>query len=107
VVVAPSGDKAIEYLDAMPQGRALAILTDLQMPGMDGYELIEHVRADQRFGRAPIVVLSGESGQAAREKARRVGATEFFGKPYSPAQVRNCIEQLLDGQAEELNGGSG
>jgi CheY-like chemotaxis protein len=96
VVIASSG---VEALKLLPSGVA-AIITDLEMPCMDGFELIERVRADSRYARLPIIVLSGNTDPGVAERVRRLGANAFFLKPYSPAVVRNKLEQLLN--ANEL-----
>ena len=71
------------------------MVTDLQMPSMDGFELIERVRADQKLARLPIIVVSGDTNPETPERVRRLGADSFFTKPFSPAEVRRKLEQLL------------
>ena len=72
------------------------MVTDLNLPSMDGFELIERVRSDSRTARLPIVVISGDSDPRTPARIYGLGADAFFGKPYSPAQVRQKLEQLLD-----------
>jgi two-component system chemotaxis response regulator CheY len=72
-----------------------AIITDLHMPHMDGFELIERVRAAAGVPHVPIIVVSGDSDPATPEKVRRLGADAYFAKPYSPAAVREMLERLL------------
>ena len=95
VRVAPTGGQALEML-ASAGGRICALVTDLNMPSMDGFELIERVRSDSRTALLPIVVISGDSDPRTPERIYRLGANAYFGKPYSPAQVRQKVEQLLD-----------
>lgn len=73
-----------------------ALVTDLNMPRMDGFELIEQVRADRRFAGLPIIVISGDTDPHTPERTLRLGANAYFPKPYSPAQVRRKLEQLLN-----------
>jgi CheY-like chemotaxis protein len=73
-----------------------AMVTDLHMPRIDGFELIERVRADPRHSRIPIIALSGDSDPGTPDRLRRLGADAFFAKPYSPAAVRDKLEQLLN-----------
>jgi two-component system chemotaxis response regulator CheY len=94
VRVAPTARQALEMLAA---GNGIcAVVTDLNLPLMDGFELIERVRSDSRTARLPIVVISGDSDPHTPERLHRLGANAYFGKPYSPAQVRQKVEQLLD-----------
>lgn len=71
-----------------------AIITDLHMPHMDGFELIERVRAAGP-ARVPIIVVSGDSDPDTPARVRRLGADAYFAKPYSPAAVREMLERLL------------
>jgi two-component system, chemotaxis family, chemotaxis protein CheY len=97
VRVAASAEEALAFLDTVDREQPVVILTDLSMPRMDGFEFIERVRADARFHHTPILVLSGDSGPASLERAQRLGAIEFFRKPYSPARVKSRLEQILAG----------
>jgi CheY-like chemotaxis protein len=72
-----------------------AIITDLHMPHMDGFELIERVRANDGAAHLPIIVISGDSDPKTPERVRRLGADAYFAKPYSPAAVRETLERLL------------
>lgn len=94
VVTASSGDQAWELLKNEPQA-IRAIVTDLHMPGMDGFELMERVRSHQVHRRVPIIVITGCTDLDAPEQARLRGANAVFMKPYSPARVREKLEQLL------------
>jgi CheY-like chemotaxis protein len=92
VAHAGSGRKAWQLIQSE---RVSAIITDLQMPHMDGFELIERVRAATRLGHLPIIVVSGDSDPDTPERVRRLGADAYFPKPYSPAAVRDTLERLL------------
>ncbi len=73
-----------------------ALVTDLNMPRMDGFELIERVRAQVRYARLPIIVVSGDADPRTPDRLARLGVDAFFSKPYSPAEVRRKLEQLLN-----------
>ncbi len=89
------GRRALEYL-ASEQGRRIdALVTDLDMPFLDGYELIQQLRSEERFRRLPIVVVSGSPDPRARERVQEAGADAFFPKPWSPLAVREKVEELL------------
>jgi DNA-binding response OmpR family regulator len=92
VAHAPTARKAWQLIQ---KERVSAIITDLHMPHMDGFELIERVRAAAGRTRVPIIVVSGDSDPATPEKVRRLGADAYFAKPYSPAAVRAMLERLL------------
>jgi CheY-like chemotaxis protein len=92
VAHARSGRKAWQLLQREPVS---AIITDLNMPQMDGFELIERVRAAVPVIYVPIIVVSGDSDPATPDRVRRLGADAYFAKPYSPAAVRDAVERLL------------
>ena len=96
VVQAPSGLHALEYLSRPESAAVGALVTDLNMPVMDGFELIRRVRSIHRYARLPIIVLSGDSDPGTPERIRLLGADAYFVKPYSPNEVRNRIEELVN-----------
>jgi CheY-like chemotaxis protein len=95
VVVLPAAQEALRLLERADCA-VCAVITDLNMPRMDGFELIERIRAEPRHRRLPIIVISGDTDPHTPERICALGANAFFSKPYSPAQVRLKLEQLLD-----------
>jgi two-component system chemotaxis response regulator CheY len=95
LLLAPS---AVEALRILNDGMAVrAIVTDLNMPRMDGYELIRRVREDGKLSAMPIIVVSADTDPETPERIAALGVDAFFPKPFSPAQVRRKLEQILDG----------
>ena len=72
-----------------------ALVTDLHMPRLDGFELISRIRSDARHTGLPIMVISGDSDRTTPERVRLLGADAYFPKPYSPQAVRHTLERLL------------
>ncbi len=72
-----------------------AVVTDLHMPSLDGFELIRRLRAEGRYSRLPVLLISGDSDPQLPQQALAHGADAFFSKPYSPAAVRRKLEQLI------------
>jgi two-component system chemotaxis response regulator CheY len=93
-VVATSS--ARQALDILETGSVSALVTDLNMPRMDGFELIQRVRSNGRYGALPVIVVSGDTDPRTPERVSRLGVDAFFSKPYSPAQVRDKLEYLLN-----------
>lgn len=87
-----SAKEALRFMDTM---RIDALITDLHMPRIDGFELIERVRAEPRFNDLRILVISGDTDAGTPDRLRRLGADAFFPKPFSPTAVRQRLEQLL------------
>jgi CheY-like chemotaxis protein len=95
IVTAASGEQAWRLLEEGDHDLA-AVVTDLEMQGMDGFELIERIRAHRVHGAVPIMVITGTSDPDADQRVRQLGANAFFSKPYSPGLVRRKMEQLLN-----------
>jgi CheY-like chemotaxis protein len=95
VALASDADQALRYLGA-PDSAVSAVVTDLNLPTMDGFEFIERLRLDRRWRDLPLVVVSGDTDPRTPERVLRLGADAFFAKPYSPAQVRHKLEELLN-----------
>jgi CheY-like chemotaxis protein len=95
ILLAASASEAWRILSgASPSIRA--IVTDLNMPCMDGFELIRRVRADGRLSATPVVVVSADTDPETPERIARLGVSAFFAKPFSPAEVRQKLEQILN-----------
>jgi CheY-like chemotaxis protein len=89
-----NGLRALEFLAA--DGRTVdALVTDLEMPLLDGFELIRLLREQERFARLPIVVVSADSNPRTSERVLRLGADAYFPKPWSPLQVQEKVQELL------------
>ncbi len=87
-----TAEQALAILGA----RSIAVLiTDIDLPSMDGLELIRRVRAEPRLRAMPIIVTSAATDPAIPDRALRLGANAFFSKPYSPLAIRHKIEELL------------
>lgn len=94
VVSVENGRDAIDFLRIASKTIA-AVVTDLHLPHVDGFELIRAIRADRRHSSLPIVVVTGDSQPDLPERLRTLGADAFFLKPYSPAEIRQLLKELL------------
>ena len=90
---AGSAESALRTLDAEPIS---LLITDLHLPAMDGLELVTEVRRRPSYSQMPILVISGDADPGTPKRALQLGANGFFGKPYSPAAVRQKIEELIN-----------
>ncbi len=71
------------------------VLSDVQMPEMDGFALCAAMRADNQLHHVPVVLLTSLTDEASRRQGRLVGATEFLTKPISNKGLRSQVAQLL------------
>lgn len=92
VLTAESGQKALDILeDATPD----LVITDLNMPGMDGIDLIRKIKSLSSMRFKPILMLTTESKLDKREEAKQAGAMGWLVKPVKPAELMDVVGQVL------------
>ena len=87
VVLAESAEEAIEK---MAQQLPHVLITDVEMPGMDGFQLTRHVRGQPASAAMPVVMITSSDDK--KEQAEAAGVTTLLGKPYDEAALIACIE---------------
>lgn len=75
-----SGEDALQYLDQHPT-EPILVLSDINMPGMNGLELLRRIRADKRTPAARVLMLTANADDASRWQARHDGAEDLLSKP--------------------------
>ncbi len=91
VVQAQDGVHGLEVLkDEVPD----VIVTDINMPRLDGFGFIEGVRRDTKHRAVPILVLTTESDTEKKDRARRAGATGWIVKPFDPVKLVAAIRRV-------------
>lgn len=94
VKVVTNGRDALELIKRRHLEVA-AVITDLNLPLLDGFGLIAAVRSHAPNSKLPIIAISGDNDPTIQNRVRDLGANAFFGKPYSPAAIRHTLEGLL------------
>jgi two-component system chemotaxis response regulator CheY len=94
VVTACDGMDALEKLSALPEGVDL-IITDLNMPNVDGYEFISTVRGNQLYANVPIIILSSEEEEKDKKLGTEAGASLYLVKPFKPAVLLAEVSKYL------------
>jgi len=92
-VEASSGFEALRLL---PRGHFDLILTDINMPDINGLELISYLRANPNYKNIPVFIISTEGSAKDIEKGKQLGADEYLVKPFSPATLQQLITQYLN-----------
>jgi two-component system chemotaxis response regulator CheY len=93
VLQAVDGIEGLEVLQANT-GSIDVVITDINMPRMDGFGVIEGVRADPAHRATPILVLTTESDAAKKERARSAGATGWIVKPFNPVKLVDAVRRV-------------
>jgi two-component system chemotaxis response regulator CheY len=75
------------------------VITDVNMPEMDGLRLVEAIRRVPRWGRMPILILSTEYSDTLKQRGRAAGATGWLVKPFDPGQLRQVVARVTPGAA--------
>jgi two-component system, chemotaxis family, chemotaxis protein CheY len=91
VIEAVDGKDALSKL----QGKVDMVITDLNMPNMDGISLIKAVRAQAAYKFIPIVMLTTESQAGRKQEGKDAGATGWIVKPFKPEQLLAVVQKVL------------
>ena len=96
------GMEVIEAENGLAAIRALAserfdlVVTDVNMPVMDGLKLVRHVRGDPRHENTPVVVITTENAPHDRDRALALGANAYIEKPIQAPRVIRAVKKLLE-----------
>ena len=92
--VIEAGD-GVEALEVAPGKRLSLVITDVNMPRMDGLTLVQRLRALPEFKFTPILVLTTESGGDMKQKGKEAGATGWIVKPFSPEKLLDVVSKVI------------
>ncbi|MFO1012222.1 MAG: response regulator [Caulobacteraceae bacterium] len=87
-------EDGVHGLEVLSQNSPDVIVTDINMPRMDGFGFIEEVRGDPTWRGVPILVLTTESDDAKKMRARQAGATGWIVKPFNPVKLVDAIRRV-------------
>src|ERR1035437_3228166 len=93
IVEASSGFEALRLL---PRDHFDLILTDINMPDINGLELISYLRTNPNYKDIPVFIISTEGSPKDIEKGKQLGAAEYVVKPFSPATLQQLINRYLN-----------
>ncbi|OGU17326.1 MAG: two-component system response regulator [Geobacteraceae bacterium GWC2_53_11] len=93
IVEASSGFEALRLL---PREHVDLIMTDINMPDINGLELISYLRNNPNYKTIPVFIISTEGSAKDVEKGKLLGADEYVVKPFSPASLQQLISQYLN-----------
>ncbi|MGH8283411.1 MAG: Hpt domain-containing protein [Gammaproteobacteria bacterium] len=85
----------VDALALLQEDRPDVMLLDIEMPRMDGYELAQHMRNDERFKSIPIIMITSRTGEKHRNRAMEIGVNKYLGKPYQEAELLENIQELV------------
>jgi len=94
VIQAQNGVEALEQLQRYPDVQV--IISDLEMPRMNGFELLTNIRQNPSFAKIPVVILSSRSAEKHRQLAQEIGANAYLTKPYLEHEFLSTVASLVN-----------
>ena len=91
-ILAEDGPEALEELE---KNKFDIIITDLEMPKMQGFDLIAEIRKHRKFESIPIVILTGRAGKKHKDKGTELGANAYITKPFKESDLLNTLEEFI------------
>lgn len=92
-----TADDGVQGVEAFGKRRFDAVITDINMPNLDGFGVIEAIRSAPKNRRVPVLVLTTESSDEFRNRARSLGATGWLVKPFEETGLVNTV-RIVTGQ---------
>ena len=77
----------LEALESLAQERPTVVLSDIEMPRMDGFDLVRNIRADQKLADLPVIMITSRIAQKHRDYASELGVNHYLGKPYREEEL--------------------
>ena len=71
------------------------VISDIEMPRMDGYELATHVRNNERLKNVPIIMITSRTGDKHRQRAMDIGVQKYLGKPYNESELLAYVQDVV------------
>ena len=96
IVEAEDGKAALAVLNGV---KVDAIITDLNMPNMNGFELIRALRANPTYKFTPILMLTTEGDDSKKQEGKAAGATGWIVKPFNPEKLMEVIKKVCPSEA--------
>lgn len=87
---------AAEALDRLATSSPDVVVSDIMMPEMDGFELCQRIREQPAHAKLPIILLTARDGDEDRRRGIDVGGDAYLTKPFSPLELIDEIDRLLD-----------
>lgn len=87
----------VEALEMISREMPAAVLLDIEMPRMDGYELIATVRSQEQYRMLPLVILTSRAATKHQQRAMQLGASAYMVKPYQDEDLLNTLNSLVYG----------
>lgn len=95
LILANNGQQALDYLKEKKEAQPDVIITDMMMPIMDGYELVQQLKSNPAYQQVPVIMLTARASWQDRQSAMRIGVDDYLTKPFIVEELHARIESLL------------
>ncbi len=89
-------DSGFEALKALPHHKFDLIITDINMPDINGLELISFIKKHPKYKDIPIIIISTEKSPEDRKRGLELGAFEYLSKPFSPEELSEIVKKAIE-----------
>jgi len=81
----------LDAIDKLAEEKPAVVLSDIEMPRMDGFDLVRNMRADPRLRDLPVIMITSRIAQKHREHAAELGVDHYLGKPYAEEDLLSLV----------------
>jgi chemosensory pili system protein ChpA (sensor histidine kinase/response regulator) len=97
--VSLAGD-GLQALEKLAEELPAIVLSDIEMPRMDGFDLARNIRADAKTRELPIIMITSRMAEKHREHAKELGVNHYLGKPYSEEELLSLVRRYTAVESE-------
>jgi two-component system chemotaxis response regulator CheY len=88
-------ENGFEALRILPREKVDLVITDINMPDINGLELVKFFRSNPQYEKTPLLIISTEGSEKDREKGLALGADAYLIKPFQPEELQGLVNRLL------------
>jgi two-component system chemotaxis response regulator CheY len=85
----------LEAMDALAKNHVDLVICDVNMPNMNGLEVVKQIKSDEKLKAIPVIMLTTEGKDDDRERAVKLGASSYLSKPFKPQDLKAEIDKLI------------
>lgn len=95
VMIANDGQEALDIIRSNVDDKIVAMLLDLNMPNVDGFQVLDYFKQANLFSRIPVAIITGEGTQANVQKAYQYPIVDMLQKPFNEVNVKSIVDKLI------------
>lgn len=95
VLSAKDGQEAISFIDNTPHDKIMCVFLDLNMPGVDGFQVLEHFKTNNLFSVIPVSIITGVDDSETITRAFKYAIVDMIQKPFTEAKIRDVAEKTI------------